>query len=920
MARVWGVLLICLSIALHAGVAIVPGDEAYFINKDENFTLLYTKQNNYSAKISHALTPSILKAYSQSFGFVMDESLYVGLLSQQNQVANGFITPFPYNLQMLYMGGALKTDYFNSTSWLKTLLYHETTHNFQVNAKASEVTQGIHTVMGNGALIFGYFPLISLPNVTITSQLLEGNAVLNESWHNNGGRLYSGRFKAETLMQAKAGHINPQFLYNEKIHTFPYYDRHYIVGGFFQLYLAQKYGLKKTNSYFYNHSKSWLWPFQTNKVFEMTFGVDYEVAVADFEQYLFKELEGFVKAKGEIIARSKLFAPLNSNCDKIYFLTSDAQRAPLLNRLFKSNKKLLQNRKSYFWGKVITQHDNYYTQASGYVGPTERKIGLFNAEGKLLRESRSKVVEGYVNGSKMVYLDVPSSFDAPQLYVDDTFYTQVNSSVFIDREENLYYFKQKDKTRTLYRNREALYEYEGYYGVISDVNLEGGVYFVASSAKGSTLYLLEEGKVHRTLDADNIVDARLINEQEVLAVAVEEDDYTYRVLPIEKKESSIYVEKLFFEDKNYFGSVEKDKVVAPMTLEAESYTEYLQLHPAGSFAQVGATTQNDGLLMTYYLATSFVDPLMSNALILFAESGADAVGRVGMTYQNNAHLLGFGATVYGVYNTSDTQTYYYYNSKDNNYTAIDKASDHRSYGVNSFLSLPLYKEGYENINLRLDYTQDYDVLARAPLSLSLNLSQYERFAQSRFANFRQSFKGFGVYDRDDLSFGAHYDLSHDLLAKFYLGMALDGVWSDVESQERLYTTRGVKVSRFKSRSVQDPSTVTIYSLEHTRYAKQVGVGEINLYRQFDIRALFFTFPLSLTQEGFYAKQRHYVVQDFDQSSAWSALTHYNETTVGLELEILFFNRLPLPLNFEYIYNDHTQERHSFRFELGTFSF
>jgi len=143
--------------------------------------------------------------------------------------------------------------------------------------------------------------------------------VLNESWQGNGGRLYSGRFKAETIMQAKAGHITPQFLYNQTTHDFPYYDRHYIVGGFFQLYLAEKYGLEKVNSFFYNHSKSWLWPYRINHIFKITFDESYEEAMSGFNQWLLRESEIFVEAKGDALVSSQYFSPLNNQSGQDLF-------------------------------------------------------------------------------------------------------------------------------------------------------------------------------------------------------------------------------------------------------------------------------------------------------------------------------------------------------------------------------------------------------------------------------------------------------------------------------------------------------------------------------------------------------------------------------------------------------------------------
>ncbi len=933
MFKKFSLLFIVSSSLLYGGVAIVPGDEQYYKAEKENVEIIFTEQNRYAAEQAMALEPMINREYKDSYGFEMDSLLHVGIISQQNQVANGFSTQYPYNLQINYIGGSAANDYFTSTSWLNTLLYHETAHNYQVNAKASAVTRGLYSVLGNGLMTAGYFPLFTLPNITISSYLLEGNAVLNESWHGNGGRLYSGRFRAETIMQAKTGNINPQFLYNQTTHDFPYYDRHYIIGGFFQLYLSEKYGLDKVNSFFYNHSKSWLWPFRINHIFEMTFGQSYEEEIAGYNLWLLEQAEGFVEAEGETLVTSKIFTSLNSNCDKVYFMIADAQRAPEVVRLFKKDKVLTKERESFFQNRLINEHDDYFTQASGFTDPTKIYMGLFDENGKIKKGTESKVIQGYLKGGVEVYFDIPSSFDQAQLFVGDTFYAQVNSSVYIDKDDNLYYFVQNDKTRTLYKNRIPIYEYEGYYGLVSGVDSKANVYFVANSQKGSTLYRIGNKKIERVSVADNVVEARLIDDEEVLIAAIGSEHYYYVINAIQSIEDRPYDTKLFFEDEPYFGrasfsvySQEKiEEQNASLTFD-DAYYGPLNLHYAGSLLSLGVGSKNNSTIFTYSVAASFIDPLLSNAFVLFAQSGLDEVGTAGLSYQNNTHLLAFGGTLYGVYNTGDDNSYHLYDEATNTYSkySYNFPKESRDYGLSAYLQLPVIKSGYDRGDITLNYYQDYDDNARSPLSLNASLSHSERYGQSMFTNYINAVSLFGSYDREDLAYGFDYTLQHDLPGKFFIGVGLKGVYSDYDRNSSALSvrdyTRGVKFSNFQSSFANDSATVVMPSLEYTRFVKQVGAGELSIIKQFDARLLFFTFPLSLTREALYFKHRHYNVWDFGQSSSWSAHTMYNESTAGLTLELLVMNRLTVPINFEYIHNDNTQEEHNFRFSLSGLSF
>ena len=914
--------------SLHAGYVIVPGDTQYYKVEDANVTLLYTEQNRYAAQQALRLERPLQEAYKHSFGYSMDEPLTVGILSEQNQVANGFVTPFPYNLQMNYIGGSLSVDTFTTTSWLNTLLYHETTHNYQVNAKASKVTQTLHTLLGNGAIALEYFPIISLPNGTITSNLLEGNAVLNESWHGNGGRLYSGRFKAATILQAKAGNINAPFLYNEKTHAFPYYDRHYIVGGFFQLYLAEKYGVDGVNRFFYNHSKSWLWPFQINNVFRMSFAESYEEALAGFNMWLLAKGENLVEAKGKPIAHSKRFASLNSSCDKVFFLSSDAQRAPELVRLYKNDLHVKKERRSFAFNKVINKDDKYYTQSSAYSDASHRYIGLFDANRKLKEGSESKVIQGYLRGGVAVYFDVPSSFDQPQLYVGDTFYTQVNSSVFIDQNDNLYYFKQKEKTRTLYKNRTAMYSYQGYYGIVSDVDAQGAVYFVASSPKGSSLFRFNEGEVERVSQADNVVEARLVNNEKVLIAAVGREDYYYVINDLEVHREAPYEEVLFFEKEAMFAKVGKEAsqqgLEKSVTLE-EPYNALFDMRFGASIVSLGVASKNAKTIVTYNVAALLSDPLLSNTLLLFVQQGLDEVGTAGLSYTNDVSFMEFSATLYGVYNSGDANSYHHYNENNNTYeSATSLAKESRGYGISGYMKLPVIKRGYDRGDLLLNYYQDYDNNARSPLSVHFNLSHVEKFGESMYSNYSHTLSLFGSYERKDFSAGFEYGLSHDLGAKFFVGMRLKGVRSAYERKASVSMddgyTRGVKFSSFQSSTLNDPATMVMPTLAYTRFVKQAGMGELFVKKQFDARLLFFTFPFSLVREGFYIKQRYFDIQDYGQSSTFSEHTHYNETTLGATLDVLFMNRLVFPLTLEYLHNNNTQEKDAFRFSLGSFLF
>ena len=234
------ILILTISLYLSAyalATPVVPGD--YEISKDQNLSYIYSKEYRPILNDLKTYQQHILEHYSKEYGFHLDATTYVGLASHRNQIANAYSTQIPLNSQLFFGAGAGDIDYFCFSSWLKTLLLHETAHNFQLNPKENLPSKLTHKLFGNTPFtILGFLPLFPLPNITESSFILEGNAVMNESRFGNGGRLYSGYALAEVVALAHADLITPELMYNDT-YNFPYGEKAYLVGGFFQQFLAK---------------------------------------------------------------------------------------------------------------------------------------------------------------------------------------------------------------------------------------------------------------------------------------------------------------------------------------------------------------------------------------------------------------------------------------------------------------------------------------------------------------------------------------------------------------------------------------------------------------------------------------------------------------------------------------------------------
>jgi len=873
---------------VYSGGAVVPQDKPYYKYKlpEIDAEMIYTKDNVDFAKQTASIELPMNHDYEKMFHWKLDETLYIGLISDHNQIANGFSTQWPNNRQINYVGGAMEIDYFCSTSWLNTLLYHETAHNYQANIKDSKVSQTLHTLFGNGSFLL---PItMTIPNITINSFMLEGNAVLNESWHGNGGRLYSGRHFVQTLLQAKANNITAAYVYNSRL-AFPYGEIYYIQGGFYNLYLAQEYGLENVNQFFRYNSQKWFWPFLTSFTMEQAVGVNFETTL---EAFVLKEkkLASRVKeAKGTHLVSSQFYYPLGSSDNSIFFITNESGvRAPELVVLKKINKNLTYTRDSWVGGKVLKVDGEYYTQAGFKTSPTMIEQGLFSGDGFIKEGSSSKVVQAYLSDGNEIYFDVASSYSEPQLYKGDTFYSQVNSSVIVDSEDNLYYFKQDKMQRTLYKNKKPLFTYKGFYGIVSDVDSYGRVYFIANSEYGSSVYRYDNGHISRVSEADNILDVRLLNDKELFISAVSDKDYYYVINKIEEQEGKPFRRELFFEKKEYYAKYnhqEREKIVVDLN---SSYSSFLDMHYSGTDASFGLSTESQ---VVGSIALNFGDPLSQNGANVFLTRDESNITIAGAGYSSSQYLLSYSVSLYGVVD-SDNQT------------------DIRDYGVIATASLPLYAKGYTRASLDIHYFQDYDALEREPLSTSISIFQFEKYGMSMYSNFLSSMELYYVKEREDALYGGVYQFKHDLPAEFYVGAEFKytGTNSLTGTDQR-----GVKLSSSLYTQDMDPSMISMPNISSSQYAKSVAYGEVNVAKVFNLSAYFFTFPISLQRESLSFKYRYYDIVDF------ADLTHKsNEYTTSLTLSTVFLNSLVLPVSFEYIYNDadFLLENEKFRFIIG----
>ncbi len=881
---------------------VVPHDEPYYKATVRNTELIFTEQNKDFAEHAAGVEQHLQPDYEATFGYRMDSPLYVGLISDNNQIANGFSTQFPHNRQINYVGGAAAVDYFATTSWLDTLLFHETAHNYQLNAKDNPVSSTLHSVLGNGSLMTPLIPAI-VPNMFESSFMLEGNAVLNESRHGNGGRLYSGRFDALVHAQAKAGYLTPARTYNQTLY-FPYGESSYVLGSHYQYFLADQYGLDATNRYFKMRSRYWYLPLVTNAPLRAAIGNNFDNTFADWATHEVEQAALAVMSEGKPLLTSKHFTALNSDEDEIFFLASPQDvRAPFHVALNRHTASLDKQRSTYRAGKLFRHDGDTWSMASGYSSPWRIYQGLYSESAYLNDDTRGRIIQGYTAAGEPVYFDVASSYDQPQLYVGETFYAQVNSSVEVHGDD-LYYFVQDGPLRTLYRNRTALYAYQGYYGVIADVDSQGRVLFVANSEQGSTLFRLAGNQVSRVLAEDDIVAARLLDDEQVLAVAIQADHYGYYLKPLQPRPQAPAVRALRWDhEDNAAENLHQERQPSALNLDRRYHALTAMRYSATDLSLAlyaeeddDTTPQDETDLHTLYnVQLRFADPLEQNELSLFSYRDEDLTQLAGVGYRNSQFFLLGGIKQYWVLDDQlDRET---------------PPEDARNHGLSAELRLPLLQSGYWYSELASTWYQDYHLDEREPLAVQWGISRTTRFGNSYLPNKHFGLTGYQVDDRDDTSQGMSLSVMTDLPAEFYVGAR--GQFSRSNADISQFQRRGVELDQSQDFFAEDPSRVVIPALDDTYYAEQVAFGEASLSKVINLPWYSFKSPVSLRREALHLRYRHY---DIDFGVAELAL---NQAIVGLDAELLLFHRTPIRFAFEYAYTDDDRLTSENSFQLVT---
>ena len=589
---------------------IQPLTPRIYLIVSEEFTDFLEQWSKYRKKIDHQLSPIFeLNPYFRKN--------YLFFSSSRKQISNALATVYPFPFIQIYPSGSVDfIDIWSLFSWPQDTLLHEMTHIYQMsqNSKWDRV-------------LWPFLGSFSYRNFLLPSWILEGSAVLTESSYGSGGRLFSGFARAFVFSQLKEG-LSLKRLLKPYDDSFSSLEK-YLHGAYFFSYLHSQFGWRKIKKLF--HESSRFLPldyYGLNNSLERTFEQDlltlfekYEVHYGDLAKEQNSSLE-------PSFAKSKVYAPLNSDKNSIYFLTSDSKSPAELIVFNKKTRAIKKSRKNLPVGKVFYKEGKYYSSASVRTSSTSVEYSLVKEGFRPIEKYNSQNVMDFYKG-KALAIDARQSHAGNFLIIDKVFYDAVDSSVLADSKGALYYFKQEGEYRTLYKNQKALVQFKSYFSYPVEVN-EQAVYFIGATKYGSSLFVYEkDSDLYRLSESDTVVSARQIDGHRFLVSEVTPTHYEYKVIETKKRKEKPVLYLYSFQKENIFLNPEKQEPVKrknqAMALERdfleENFKPYRPFRLLSLsqiyFFYVPEIQIKEFVSHSFSAFFQFLDPLQQNQLLLF---------------------------------------------------------------------------------------------------------------------------------------------------------------------------------------------------------------------------------------------------------------------------------------------------------------
>lgn len=838
--------------------------KAFLVSNDANYFIYHTSSTSYILTekdykyLPHLLAKSqqALSMYDKEFHWVLDERMSLIVTSNRNQIANAFATSVPNNMTVFYKGGVEFLDESATSSWIDTLSSHEISHVYQLNVK-NKLGSTLKPIFGNQPFVI--LPLIPLPifispTLLLPTFLLEGNAVLNESKLSQGGRLFSAYSLTLASELVNSGQADLKFIMNNHL-EFPYGTDKYIVGGYFQASLAEKYEFSIINGFYRKHAENNINPFDLKYSFAATFFADYEVLYSRFLNNFKETQKDYRPYKGPDLVTSVQNIEFTRIEDSIYFLSSEDGKSPKKLNQYDVNTGKIQSRSTDLKSGKVFRIGNKFVTATSYNDNSRNIFYTLLDEDYNPDDTYSNKYVTDINGSFVSYFDMNDSFDKGALYRNQEKIANTESKARLDAAGNIYYFKQEGEEKRLYKNSEKLFFLRNHFALITDIISDREIYFISGSKNGSSLFCYCSGNLEKVLPYDNIISAIKTPDGFLISYLTSTG---YRVALVADNtrilEEPISSHAQF--SKKYFPSLEAPE----LPVSSSSFDPYFSFRELrfSKYAMDFQFSKNYGLLLN---SLSWVDPLFySNVDLTFSISDQIAYNSLSLDYSPYATKLMFNLT-----NETDV-----YSPK-----ALRITTNSFQFGSKT----ELFSKKFHSASLGFDFEFEKNNLFENDITtLYLNY----QYLNSYFLNYRPySYFTFTPYiEKSGSRTSQSYQASAGrmLLRDLYFSFGFSKIDSEYFKLES-----NLDQKRFFKRGLNSP--VYLASL----YTSKMIQGDCEILYEIHYSKYYYRFPFSLRRLA------PFVGFQKNQSEEFFYGTEIEDVsfgTVGLEAELLAFHNNP----------------------------
>lgn len=536
------ILSVCYFLSYaSASLKIEPSDVDYYIHDHPSFSIIFNEDFLKEKKKIIYLYEKITyynDIYTEVFQEILKEKPIYVFASSKNQISNAVTSSTPFLRVLFFPTG--KITHLASPSWGDTLIAHEMAHIFQLGQTSNRIKY-LKKIFKNSEVIFIPIPIFLSANLVMPLFLLEGHAVLNESLFAPGGRLYSGSTRALVFTQLKnkfktVKQFTEDYLINLTEDTFSG-EQQYAHGGYFFNSLLKKYDIKTINNFFKIHAEYFITPISfisVKSAFQKTFDTSFESLINHYVQTYLPLAKQQKKAKEKSLFHSDICPRFNKKNNEIFFLTSDLKSTPSLKIFNTSTQKWKKRKKVFSPGKVFKIENRYLVSSSHKINTTEKAYGLFTEGMHLIKKYKSQNIQDMYN-DQIISIDTSNNINQFILLLNGNFYDTTSSPALFSSDGNIYYFKQQENQRVMYKNKAPIFQFKGFYGKPVEIDKDGTVYFTSTSMFGSSLFGWHPNQgIYRVSPSDTIIDAIKVSNDEFLICEIEPHFYNYKFIPIKQ--------------------------------------------------------------------------------------------------------------------------------------------------------------------------------------------------------------------------------------------------------------------------------------------------------------------------------------------------------------------------------------------------